>query len=115
MNCDSFYNGDDGVSHHKGTRGFISGGEYSYNGSGGITPAFGAEVDISSVTAIGNAVGLQYFGASGYPRRTVKAFCCLSKDNTDKDIYNSGYDITFIKCVYDTEQATTGNSNTFYN
>jgi hypothetical protein len=115
MNCDSFYNGDDGVSHHKGCRGYISGGEYSYNGSGGITPSFGAEVDVANATTIGNLVGLQYFGASGYPKRTVKAFCCLSKNNTDKDIYNSGYDITFIKCVYDTEQVTTGNTNTFYN
>lgn len=114
LNCNSFYNGDDGVSHHRGCIGYIDGGEYSYNVSGGITPAFGAEINISDAITLYNGNGLQFFGAQGFPKRNLNVVGCLSKYNTQKDIYNNGYDIKFVKCTYDTQQAESGYSNIFY-
>lgn len=113
-NCDGWYCGDDGVSHHRGCTGYIDGGNFSYNSSGGITPAFGAKVDISNAMAVGNENGLQFFGSSGLPSRDICVVSCVAKNNTNKDIYNSGYDIVFVNCVYDTQEATTGHTNTFY-
>lgn len=114
-NCSAFYSGDDGVSHHHGTKGFIVGGEYSDNVSGGITPAFGADVSINGAVCMRNENGLQYFGASGYQRRNLVATNCLSKYNTNKDIYNDGYDVAFVNCIYDTQEALYSYTNTFYN
>lgn len=44
--CQAIANFDDGCSHHNDCIGTINGGEFSYNGKGGITPAYGANVDI---------------------------------------------------------------------
>lgn len=114
-NCKSFYNGDDGVSHHRGCTGYINGGEFSHNVSGGITPAFGADINISNTKTFYNGYGLAFFGASGYKSRDLLISGCVAKNNVTKDIYNSGYDIEFINCIYDTQEATSGNTNTFYN
>ena len=113
-NCSAFYSGDDGVSHHRGCIGYIDGGEFSHNVSGGITPAFGADVNISNVVAMYNDYGLQFLGTENAPSRDLLVNSCVAKNNTTKDIYNSGYDVRFVNCVYDTQQATTGNTNTFF-
>jgi len=115
-NCDAFYCGDDGISHHQGCTGFINGGEYSFNNSGGITPAFGAIVDIANSICKGNHRGIQLFGATDYKIRDINISNCLSIDNTDFDIYNDGYRAIFINCIYHSQTAIgTGHTNTFYN
>lgn len=44
--CDSFWNWDDGCSHHQGCAGTINGGTFKGNGKAGIAPAYGATVNI---------------------------------------------------------------------
>lgn len=115
-NCYALYCGDDGVSHHHGTNAYIIGGEYSYNKSGGITPAFGSKVNINGSVCRGNGYGIQLLGASAYEIRNVLITNCLAIDNITNDIYNNGYVAEFINCIYETQKATgTGHINTFYN
>jgi hypothetical protein len=46
INCRSFHNYDDGISHHEKSNGYILGGEYAYNGKGGVcSPTWGCKVD----------------------------------------------------------------------
>ena len=87
VDCCAMYNSDDGVSHHQGCSGTIIGGEYSHNGSGGITPAFGAEVNVYGAIMRGNRYGLQVIGANDYPRRTMIAMHNVITENTDGGLY----------------------------
>ena len=85
VNCTAYYCGDDGISHHEGCSGFIDGGEWAYNHSGGITPSFGSQIDVRNVYAHHNGVGINWLGLAAQSRYTRMANC-LSVDNT-KDIY----------------------------
>ena len=116
INSSAYYCGDDGMSHHRGCIGYVDGGEYSYNGSGGITPAFGATVNISNTVTCENENGLQFYGSTGYKSRDLIVMNCLSLNNRNKDIYNDGYNITFVNCIYgeDKAQAVSPYTNTFY-
>lgn len=68
FNCVSEFNWDDGCSHHNGCYGAIYGGEFNGNGKGGITPAYGANVNISGILAKGNdTYGVAYLSQSGNP------------------------------------------------
>lgn len=89
VGCTAFYCGDDGISHHEGCSGFIDGGEWAYNGSGGITPAFGAQIDVRNVYAHHNSIGIQWIGL-GTQCRYTKMVGCLAVDNT-KDVYVKWY------------------------
>lgn len=97
--CTSFYNGDDGISHHQGCTGIIDGGEWAYNGSGGITPAFGCSVDVQNAYCHHNLIGLQFLGSSGN-RRSLRCTGCLLTDNSQSDLYAKYYDITSWNCIY---------------
>ena len=57
FNCKGKYCYDDGMSHHDGCTGTVHGGEYSFNGKGGILPAYGANVDIYNTVCKGNVSG----------------------------------------------------------
>lgn len=85
VGCTAFYCGDDGISHHEGCSGFIDGGEWAYNGSGGITPAFGAQIDVKNAYCHHNKIGIQWLG-SMTQSRYAKMCNCLAVDNTT-DIY----------------------------
>lgn len=60
FNCKGTYCYDDGMSHHSGCNGTVHGGEYSFNGKGGILPAYGANVDIYNTICKGNPTGIGY-------------------------------------------------------
>jgi len=55
--CFGSHNYDDGCSHHDGTTGTIIGGEYSYNGKGGIAPTYGANIYVRDVYSHHNKYG----------------------------------------------------------
>ena len=114
-NCSAYYCGDDGCSHHQGCKGFISGGEYAHNVSGGITPAFGANVNIEGAITRFNGVGIQLFGAQNVPIRQIKITNCMITNNTDEDIYNDGYNPLFFNCVYSTMEQAAGYESLFIN
>lgn len=112
-NCTSFYNGDDGISHHQGCTGIIIGGEYAFNLSGGITPAFGAIVDVEGAYSHNNGYGLEVVGISGM-RRSMKASNLLLKDNT-VDVYVTYNDLLLWNSIYATKQTASYGYITEYN
>ena len=67
INCKSLYNFDDGCSHHEGCNGLIIGGEFVGNVKGGITPAYGAHVNIFNIFARDNDhYGIGYLSSSNH-------------------------------------------------
>lgn len=114
INCDGKYNGDDGCSHHHGCVGSIVGGVFVGNGSGGITPAFGAIVQINNAFCKGNKYGIALFDASGYQKRTLYISGCTIVDNTSADIYNDGHIGVFSNCIYGTKSESGGAQDIFY-
>ena len=115
FNCSAYYNGDDGCSHHQGCTGYVSGGEFSYNVSGGMTPAFGANVNIEGIIARHNYRGLQMFGTANVPVQNIKITNSMFTNNSNKDIYNVGYKPLFLNCVYTTLEEATGYNGQFIN
>jgi hypothetical protein len=113
-NCKGSFNADDGCSHHEGCVGSVTGGVFEGNGSGGITPAFGADVRINGAFCRGNKYGVALFYASTHPKRTLYINGCTLVDNTDYDVYNNGNVGIWSNCVYSTKYASGGGSNTFY-
>ena len=87
INCIACYCGDDGVSHHEGCEGVIIGGEYSNCTSGGISPAFGAIVNIYNAYCHNNKRGLQFLGDNNYALRTCIVTGVISQNNTI-DLYS---------------------------
>lgn len=98
ISCSAYYCGDDGISHHEGCSGFIDGGEWAYNGSGGITPAFGAQVNVKNAYCHHNKRGIQWLGQSTTVRETIMSNC-LSIDNSEYDITNEFYVVNAYNCV----------------
>ena len=110
IDCVAEYNFDDGMSHHNAATGTVIGGRYEGNGKGGITPAYGAEVNIYGGIYKNNGsfgIGYLYYSAEGAASGmvqgavitgnpiglTVQASCsvtamdCLYKNNSsDKEI-----------------------------
>lgn len=86
INCIGKYNDDDGISHHFGERATIIGGEYSYNGKGGVaSPTYGAYVNIYNVYTHHNSRGIYATNSSdshNYATRTCFVNNCLITDNT---------------------------------
>ena len=112
--CIGSYNADDGCSHHHGCVGSINGGIFIGNGSGGVTPAFGANVQINNIFSKENLYGIALFSATNYARRTIVSNSCTLLDNTSSDIYNDGHDGIFCNCIYETETHTGSGVNTIY-
>lgn len=83
VDCQGFYNYDDGLSHHDGCTGSVNGGEYHHNGKGGVaSPTHGAKVDVYNVVVHDNPYGI-YAGAdsSRTPRDSIISGCAIF-DNT---------------------------------
>lgn len=83
--CFALHNYDDGCSHHDGTTGTIVGGEYAYNGKGGIAPTYGCDVYVRDVYSHNNKYGCYLMG-----RDTDKFREVIHKDNVFID--NTTYD-----------------------
>ena len=112
--CTAYYCGDDGVSHHQGCTGLIDGGEYAYNESGGITPSFGAQIEVKNTYCHHNAMGVQELGRSGH-RRSVRISNSLLIDNVQSDVYATYYDVTMWNCAYRVKTTGTSGYITAYN
>lgn len=112
-NCTAFYCGDDGISHHDGCNGIVNGGEYGYNGSGGISPAFGATINISNAYCHHNTKGLNAVGQSGKVRN-LKFTGILSIDNTT-DISVKYYNVAAWNCIYETKTVDSSGTLAEYN
>ena len=101
-NCSGSYNGDDGISHHEGCVGSVIGGEWHHNQKGGISPAAGAQINVSNVYSHDNAYGLYYVAES----EQVKGRQCiisnnLIKNNTSAGAIISRYNIVSTNDKYD--------------
>lgn len=103
VGCTAYYCGDDGISHHEGCSGFIDGGEWAYNGSGGITPSFGSQIDVRNAFAHHNLIGIQWLGKSTQSRYT-KMCNCLAVDNTT-DIYCKWYVVEAWSNIFRTKDS----------
>lgn len=103
VGCTAYYCGDDGISHHEGCSGFVDGGEWAYNGSGGITPSFGSQVDVRNASAHHNSIGIQWLGKSDQSRYT-KMCNCLAVDNTT-DIYCKWYVVEAWNNIFRTKDS----------
>lgn len=103
VGCSAFHCGDDGISHHEGCSGFIDGGEWAYNGSGGITPSFGSQIDVLNAYAHHNGIGIQWLGLSAQSRYT-KMCNCLAVDNTT-DIYCKWYVVEAWNNIFRTKDS----------
>ncbi len=79
IDCYAMYNFDDGCSHHSGCIGTVMGGEYTGNGKGGMTPAYGANVNIFNILAASNdSYGVAYLYTSGNPAmKSLISGCAL--------------------------------------
>ena len=86
INCIGNYNDDDGISHHFGERATIIGGEFAYNGKGGVaSPTYGAYVNVYNVYTHHNSRGIYATNASDshdYATRTCFVNNCLITNNT---------------------------------
>lgn len=87
--CFGSYNYDDGCSHHDGTTGTIVGGEYAYNGKGGIAPTYGANIYVKDVYSHHNKYGCYAVSETKDKFREV-----IHKDNVFINNTTSDYLIT---------------------
>lgn len=102
---------DDGISHHDASTGVIDGGEWAYCLKGGVTPSYGSKVDMKNVYCHDNLYGIYYPQSNDRHTDAIPVISgCLSKDNTNKDIYISGYNVVSHGCVYQTKQVDSGSS-----
>ena len=80
--CISKWNSDDGCSHHYGCIGTINGGRFTGNGKCGITPAYGATVNIyNAICDCNDNGGIGYLSTdNGHARMkgTVNGCCCFN-------------------------------------
>ena len=135
VDCISEFNFDDGMSHHNATTGTVIGGRYEGNGKGGITPAYGAKVNIYGGLYKDNGsfgIGYLYYSAEGAASGMVQgavmvgnpvglsvnancdvtAMNCIYKDNTsDKDAKGNltEYDANYVKSVNGVKPDENGN------
>jgi hypothetical protein len=109
-NCSGLHCYDDGVSHHDSTSGIIDGGEWLYNGKGGVTPSYGSLVSVKNVYCSGNNYGLLYAaniastsgGENRYTDRMVTATNCVCVGNITKDVRVEDYNLILSTSTYNT-------------
>lgn len=102
LDCIGSYNYDDGNSHHDGCTGSIHGGEYSFNGKGGCSPTYGAQVDIYDVLCTNNKLyGLLAYSDPVNPWRRLRVYNSVFKNN-GTDIHLNRYTIISKSNTYDT-------------
>lgn len=103
--CSALYCADDGVSHHINNTGIIDSGVFSYNKKGGITPAFGALINIQNVYCEGNGRGIMYTATGASQVRGAVCYIrnCTMRNNIDYDIEVRGYHVISSSCQYATK------------
>ena len=94
IDCEALYCYDDGISHHEGGTGTIIGGLYKGNGKGGISPTYGAIVNIYNAVVEKNKYGIYYRGSEGDTIRDVLLSNVLIKENTFAYSANEYYNIS---------------------
>lgn len=99
--CSAEYNFDDGCSHHNGCIGHISGGVFNGNGKGGITPAYGANVNIYNILAANNdKYGVGYLYQDGNPAmKSVISGCALVNNLVGMRV-STNWTVNAIGCKY---------------
>ena len=101
--CFGSNNYDDGCSHHDGTTGTIVGGEYAYNGKGGISPTYGADVYVKDVYSHHNKYGCYAVGETKDKFREVIHKNNIFINNTASDyLITNNYKINGINNRYNT-------------
>ena len=105
IDCIAYDCGDDGVSHHDGCTGMISGGEYYRCGKGGVaSPCYGSTVNISNVHSHDNIqFGILARSNDQYNHSHGKIINCVIINNGDKDIEIQSSDIVGWNNIYDTK------------
>lgn len=102
--CVSYHNGDDGCSHHYGCMGTIYGGQFVDNqGKGGVTPAYGAVVNIIGAYCARNPYGIYYLSSSNVdqiPRTCVIDGCAMEGNTTQGLCVTTKYTVIAINCAY---------------
>lgn len=111
INCVAYNCGDDGISHHDACVGYISGGEYSNCGKGGIaSPTYGAVVNIDSAYCHDNLYGIYAVSKASNKKSKAIVSNCVLRNNTNNDVYIDYADVTMWNTLYETK--TVGSNGT---
>ena len=101
VDCVSEFNFDDGMSHHDGTEGTIIGGRYEGNGKGGITPAYGAKVNIyGGLYKDNTSFGIGYLWSTGLESASGIVQGAVMVGNPIGLSVNANCNVTAINCAY---------------
>lgn len=111
LDCEGHYNFDDGNSHHDGCTGSIIGGEWSYNGKGGCSPTYGAQIDIYNTYCHHNRYGMYVISSEDRVWRTVRHGNNVSVKNDWQDYSISRTTIIDIQNIYGSVDAKDGLEN----
>ena len=108
--CNGLYNYDDGVSHHDGCIGTIDGGEWAYNGKGGIaSPTYGAQVMIKNAESHHNGYGIYAASDKNAQRPTFTTINnCVLYDNKNWDLKATKATVKLVNSIYGTKSADSG-------
>lgn len=105
INCSAWNCGDDGISHHDGCTGLISGGEFYGCGKGGVSsPTNGAEITIEGVYSHDNVYGI-YAVSSG--SKTYIRNCVLKNNTYDLTVGQNVIGFAWNN-IYDTKSIADG-------
>jgi hypothetical protein len=102
FNCIGSYNYDDGASHHDGCTASFVGGEYAYNGKGGVSPAHGAVANIYDVISHHNEYGFYVESDGNFPAslgENVRLVGCVAYGNTC-GLSMRNYHLTSFNCKF---------------
>ena len=101
IDCISEFNFDDGMSHHNASEGTVIGGRYEGNGKGGITPAYGAKVNIyGGIYKDNTSFGIGYLWASNLEPASGIVQGAVMVGNPIGLAVNANCPVTAISCVY---------------
>lgn len=109
VNCVAYDCGDDGISHHDGCTGLISGGEYYRCYKGGISsPYGGSKIDIENVYIHDcTQYGIYSMSTSEMLKSAGRISNCVIKNNGTYDIIASYTDLIGWNNIYDTKSIGT--------
>ena len=109
INCVAYDCGDDGISHHDGCTGLISGGEYYRCYKGGISsPYGGSKIDIDNVYIHDcTQYGIYSMSTSEMLKSSGRISNCVIKNNGTFDIIATYTDLIGWNNIYDTKSVGT--------
>ena len=115
--CHSYYNYDDGMSHHDGCIGSVFGGIYEHNGKAGIAPAYGANVNIYNTICNDNPIGIGYLTTTN-GHAPMKGFISgnILANNGNGLVVNELATVTAVGTIYannTTDKNNTGTLNEY--